>query len=142
MTMDKNDLGGGTRSDALAPVANNADLWTAYLRGQVRNWIDPFRLADPETVDVIARPLADMAASALASWTGLFAGPAVRVMYDGNKPQLNQFVAERAIDPNSLEIPAELTSRRPAPLPFTQIEEWAISPVGTRPVEAREPALV
>ena len=139
--MESNNTATGVRVDALAPAANNMDLWTVYVRSQVRNWIDPFHLAEPEAVDAVARPLADMAAAALSGWTSLFAGPAVRMLYDGNKPQVSQFINERAIDPDSIEIPAEFASPKHAPLPFTQVEEWAITSIGS-PVETREPALV
>jgi hypothetical protein len=128
--MDTNSHIEGARPGALQPAANNTDLWTVYLRGQVRNWVDPFRLADPEAVDVIVRPLADMAAAAVSSWTALFTRPVVRMLYDGNKPQVNQFVAERAIDPESIDIPADFAARRAGPAPLTQVEEWAITSIG------------
>lgn len=139
--MDTSSYLEGARLDALWPAANNTDLWTVYLRGQVRNWLDPFRLADPEAVDVIARPLADMAAAAISGWTALFAGPAVRMLYDGNKPQLNQFVAERAIDQDAIEIPADFASRRAGPAPLSQVEEWAITSIGAHPASTRESVL-
>jgi hypothetical protein len=140
--MDTNSHIGGARLDALQPAANNTDLWTVYLRGQVRNWLDPFRLADPGAVDVLARPLADMASAAVSSWTALFAGPVVRMLYDGNKPQVNQFVAERAIDPESIDVPADFAARRAAPAPLTQVEEWAITSIGAQRASTREPLLI
>jgi hypothetical protein len=140
--MDTTNTATGVRVDALAPAANNMDLWTVYLRGQVRNWIDPFRIGEPTAVDAVARPIADIAAAAFSGWTSLFAGPAVRLMYETNKPQVNQFVSEQAVDPESVEIPSEFASPTPAPLPFTQVEEWAITSIGAAPVQTREPALV
>lgn len=139
--MESNNTATGVRVDALAAAANNMDLWTAYLRGQVRNWIDPFHLGQPEAVDAIARPIVDIAAAAISGWTSLLAGPATRVLYDTNKQEVNNFLNERAIDPDSIEIPAEFTARRPAPLPLSQLEEWAITSISA-PGEQREPALV
>ena len=140
--MDTNSHSEGARLDALQPAANNTDLWTVYLRGQLRNWLDPFHLADPEAVDVVARPLADMAAAAISGWTALFAGPGVGLLYEGNKPQVNQFLAERAIDPEAIEIPLDFTSRRAGLAPLTQVEEWAITSIGMQRASTREPALV
>jgi hypothetical protein len=138
--MDSTNPATGVRVDALAAAANNMDLWTVYLRGQVRNWIDPFHLAQPEAIDAIANPIADIAAAALSGWTSLFAGPATRVLYDTNKQEVNNFLNERAIDADSIEIPAEFAAPRSRPLPLSQIEEWAITSI-VSPVE-REPALV
>jgi hypothetical protein len=140
--MDSNNPATGVRVDALAPAANNMDLWTVYLRGQVRNWIDPFHLAQPEAVDAIAQPIADVAAAALSGFTSLFAGPTARVLYDTNKQEVSNFLNERAIDLDSIDIdiPADFAASRPRPLPLSQIEEWAITSI-ISPVE-REPALV
>lgn len=139
--MESNNTAAGVRVDALAAAANNMDLWTAYLRGQVRNWIDPFRLGQPEAVDAIARPIADIAAAAISGWTSLLAGPATRVLYDTNKQEVNNFLNERAIDPESIEVPAEFAARPTTPFPLSQIEEWAITSISA-PVEHREPVLV
>jgi hypothetical protein len=118
--------------------ASNTDLWTVHLRSQVRTWLDPLGLQRPENIDIIARPLADMAAAAMSGWMSLIAGPAVRAMYSGNKAQVTEFIQEQAIDPDAIEIPVEYARPRshfPAP---TQLEEWAITTILDRePVSAR-----
>lgn len=110
------------------PAASNTDLWTTYLRGQMRSWIDPFGLARPETVDVVARPLADMAAAAVSGWMSLVAAPPVRAMFDGNKAPVTQFVHQQAIDVDAIEIPLQYVSTRRYPAP-TQLEEWGIKSI-------------
>ena len=126
--MEQTRTSGALRPSALDAAANNTDLWISYLQGQVRSWIDPFGIGQPETMDAIARPLADMAAAAMSGWMSLVAGAPVRMMYNGNKADVSRFVNERAIDPESIEIPAEyiVTARRPAPA-TTQLEEWAVT---------------
>jgi hypothetical protein len=111
------------------PAASNTDLWTTYLRGQVRSWIDPFGLARPETVDVLARPLADMAAAAVSGWMSLVAAPPVRALYDGNKTAVTQFVHQQAIDVDAIEIPPLYAAAKPQYPAPTQLEEWAITSI-------------
>ena len=126
--MEQTRTSGALRPSALDAAANNTDLWTAFLQGQIRSWIDPFNIAQPEAVDTIARPLADMAAAAMSGWMSLVAGAPVRMMYDGNKAEVSRFLNERAIDPESIEIPVDyiVTARRPSPA-TTQLEEWAVA---------------
>jgi hypothetical protein len=110
------------------PAASNTDLWTTYLRGQMRSWIDPFGLAKPESVDVLAKPLADMAAAAVSGWMSLVAAPPVRAMYEGNKPAVTQFVQQQAVDVDAVEIPPQYVAPRRYPAP-TQLEEWGIKSI-------------
>ena len=130
---------GGRASGEAGAAARNADLWTTYLRRQARQWVDPLGLANPRAVDVLARPLADMAAIAISGWFSVFAARPTAALYRSNAGDVNRFVAEQAIDPDAIEIPAQFTvvSGHPRP-PFapTQTEAWPV-------VEpAREPALV
>jgi hypothetical protein len=142
----------GARPGALDAAANNADLWTVYLRAQVRSWLDPFGLAPPQAVDVIARPIADAAAGAVASWMTALAAPTVRAMYEGNRPDVDGFLRERPGEPDGTRVPDDYVCRE-APdaaeaaahqaaaheaaleAAHTQTEEWWL-------VTRREPALV
>jgi hypothetical protein len=126
-------------------AANNTDLWTTYLRVQLRSWIDPFGLVQRDQVDVVARPLADMAAAAISGWMSLVAGPPVRSLFDSNKTQVTQFVQQQAIDVDAIEIPpAYAAPRRRYPEP-TQLEEWGVTSyrdaAEAAHYEAREPVL-
>lgn len=119
---------GGPYMTTPDPAANNTNLWATYFRAQVRTWLDPFGLAPREQVDAMARPLADMASAAVSGWVSLFAGPAVRLAYEGNKGQVNQFVNEHTADPAAVEIPAQYVSSKRYPAP-TQLEEWGITSI-------------
>jgi hypothetical protein len=130
---------GGQPLTEAGAAASNADLWAVYLRGQARRWIDPFGLAEPRTVDAVARPIADLAAAAITGWLSVFVARPTAALYRQNAPAVSRFVAEQAIDPDAIEIPPQFTvvSARPAALPApTQTEHWAFVP--PRP---REPAL-
>jgi hypothetical protein len=130
---------GGPPLTEAGAAAGNADLWAVYLRGVARRWIDPFGLADARTVDAVARPLADIAASAVSAWLSIFVARPTAALYRQNAPAVSRFVAEQAIDPNAIEVPPQFTvlSEWPAPPPApTQTEEWAF--VADR---GREPAL-
>lgn len=133
--MEPNRHNGGASPSALDAAATNSDLWTVYLRAQTRSWLDPFGLAPAETVDAVARPIADAAAAVMSGWLSLLTAPTVRAMYDGNKAQVTRFLHEQAIDADAIEIPPAYiypSRRESAP---TQTEEWALT---TR----REPVLV
>lgn len=134
--MEPNRHNGSARPSALDSAAANTDLWTVYLRAQTRSWLDPFGLATPETVDAVARPIAEATAAVMSGWLSLLTAPTIRAMYEANKPAVSQFVHEQAIDADNIEIPPDYTlppHREPA---HTQTEEWAL----TSP--RREPVLV
>jgi hypothetical protein len=110
------------------PAANNTELWTTYLRGQMRALIDPMGLARPEAVDIVARPLADMAAAAMSGWISLFASAPVDTLFKANKTQVTEFVQQQAIDADGIEIPPQYASQRRYPAP-TQLEDWGITAI-------------
>jgi hypothetical protein len=124
------DIGGRPPGEAGA-AASNADLWTTYLRGQARSWIDPFGIGNREAVDAVARPLADMAAIAISGWFSLFAARPTAALYRQNAPGVSRFVAEQSIDADAIEIPPQFAAPRrayPAPFETTQIEAWRLTP--------------
>src|SRR5262245_47952324 len=139
-TMEENNRrDGGQPLTEAGAAASNADLWAVYLRESARRWVDPFGLANPATVETTVRPFADLAASAMSAWLSIFVARPPGALYGKTAPAVNKFVAEQAIDPEAIEIPAQFTvvSSRPSPPPApTQTEEWAFIP--PRP---REPAL-
>jgi hypothetical protein len=130
MVNEQSRQAAGEGRAALDPSATNTELWTAYLRGQMRTLIDPFGLAPGENVDAIARPLADMTAAIVSGWTSLLFGGSVRAMYRANATEVTRFIQEQAIDKDAIEIPVQYAA--PRPLAPTQIEEWAMAPAGDR----------
>ena len=126
--MEQNRRSGGARPGALNAAANNTDLWATYLRAGARSWLDPFGLAGPRAVDTIARPLADAAAAIMSGWMSILVAPTVSAMYDANKPEVNRFVDEQAVDPEAIDIPADyVQAALMYPPDPTQLEEWAVS---------------
>ena len=121
-------------------TADGRGVYEGY--GSRNAWfIDPFGLGDQRTVDAIARPFADLAASAVSAWFNVLLARPTAAVYRANAPAVNRFVAEQAIDPEAIEVPPQFSvvSGRPRPpVAPTQTEEWHLVP--TAPV--REPALV
>ncbi len=126
--MEQDRHSGGARPGAFDAAANNTDLWTAYLRAGARSWLDPFGLARPQALDTIARPLADAAAAIMSGWMSILVAPTVGAMYDANKSEVSRFVNEQAVDPDSIDIPADYAQPvRRHPTAPTQLEEWAVT---------------
>jgi len=121
--------------DARDATANNADLWTQYLRHQWRLFLDPFGIADPQITNDTASALADAAASTVASALTALIGP-----------QIGRMCHEEAIEvdaalgvPEEISIPPDYAAHPPASCTdATQQEAWRVSapPVTAHAVEA------
>lgn len=115
---------GGASMDARDATANNADLWTVYLRQQWRQFVDPFGLADTAVAETAGRVLAEVAAANVSSVLTAIVGPAVARMFEANAVEVTRTLAEEAVP--EVEIPEVFAARaaqRAADL--TQREEWA-----------------
>lgn len=124
--------------DARDATANNADLWTQYLRQQWSPWLDPFDLADAGARDAAVRVLAEVTAANVASVLTMLVAPQIGRMYRANAPEVSRVVREAAAPEERVEIPAAYASRpRPACSDLTQREEWIVSSPAPQPVGAR-----
>ena len=113
--------------DARDATANNADLWTHYLRQQWRQFVDPFGLADVAVAEAAARVLAEVAAANVAGVLTAVVGPAVARMYQSNAVEVTRTLVEKE-EADEIQIPA-VYAARPArkAADLTQREEWATS---------------
>lgn len=114
--------------DARDATANNADLWTHYLREQWRQFVDPFGLADAAVADTTGRILAEVAAANVSTVLTTLVGPVVARLYQSNAAEVTRMLEAASAD-EEVEIPpvyaARPARRRAADL--TQREEWASS---------------
>ena len=102
--------------DARDTTANNADLWSHYLREEWNRLLDPFGLADPSTVDATARMIAEVAAANIATvLTALMALPVAR-MYEANDTETTRSMqlAQLAVE-DHVVIPEPYMARPPCP---------------------------
>jgi hypothetical protein len=102
--------------DARDTTANNADLWSHYLRGEWNRFLDPFHLADPAAVDAAARTIADVAAANIATvLSALMALPVAR-MYESNDAEVTHSMqlAQLAVEEHVV-IPEPYMARSPCP---------------------------
>lgn len=106
--------------DARDATANNADLWTYYLREQWRLFLDPFGLADARAADTAGRVMADVAAANVASVLTTLVGPWVARMYQSN---VFEVARDRAAEEAEPVVIPEAYAARPQP-DLTQREEW------------------
>jgi hypothetical protein len=112
--------------DARDTTANNADLWSCFLREQYRQWIDPFGL-NPRA-DEAARALAEVSAATVASVLGTLIGPSIHRMYGSNAPDVSRFVEsvryELGEPVEEIQIPEAYAARR---CDASQSEAWRVS---------------
>ena len=102
--------------DARDTTANNADLWSHYLREEWNRFLDPFGLANPSTVDATARMIAEVAAANIATvLTALMALPVAR-MYEANDADTTRSMQleQLAVDEHVV-IPEPYMARPPCP---------------------------
>ena len=121
--------------DARDATANNADLWTQYLRHQWRLFLDPFGIADPQITGDTADTLADMAASTVASALTALIGPPIGRMCHEEAIEVD--AALGALE--EINIPSDYAAHpQPACTDATQQEAWRVSatPAITHAVEA------
>lgn len=110
--------------DARDATANNADLWTQYLRQQWSQFLDPFGLADAPVAETAGRIIAEVAAANVSSFLTTMMGPVVGRMFKTNAIEVTRLLAEA---PEQVDIPdayAAGTRTRPD---LTQREEWAVA---------------
>ena len=124
--------------DARDATANNADLWTHYLRQQWGQLFDPFGLTSAAWADAAARVLAEVAAANVAGMLTMFQGPPIGRMFQANAPDVTRALQEAAAAEEQIEIPAPYAANpKPEYRDLTQREEWVVSsplrePVGMR----------
>ena len=100
--------------DARDTTANNADLWSHYLRHEWSQFLDPFGLADPAVVDAAARTIADVAAANIATVLSALLAPPVARMYDGNAADVTRSMREIQIAAEEhIAIPEPYMARPP-----------------------------
>ena len=94
--------------DARDTTANNADLWSCFLREQYRLWIDPFALN--ASSDEMARTLAEASAATISSALNALLGRPIDRLYADNAPDVSHFVEAVRNDlgepvPDDVQIP-------------------------------------
>ena len=97
--------------DARDPAANNADLWSAFLREQWFAWLSSLGFTGANTTPTAS--FADAGAAAIAAWLGLTLGPAVAALYAANAAQVTRFLQESAIAPETTNLPPEFVRHAP-----------------------------
>lgn len=113
--------------DARDATANNAELWTQYLREQWRQFVDPFGLADAGVADATGRVLAEVAAANVSGVLTTLVAPAVARLFQSNAPEVTRML-DAASTGEEVEIPPAYAARRSRPAPdLTQREEWVVS---------------
>lgn len=118
--------------DARDATANNAELWTQYLRHQWRLFLDPFGLANRQVTDTAADTLAEAAAASVASALTMWIAPPIGQMCHDAAIEV-----DRALDEaDEIEIPAEYAAHPKPPCDVTQREEWLVSSATAHAVEA------
>src|SRR5207253_543099 len=85
---------GDASMDARDATANNADLWTHYLRQQWGQVFDPFGLADAGWVDAASRIVAEVAAANVAGALTMLVAPQVGRMFQANAPEVTRWLDE------------------------------------------------
>ncbi len=118
--------------DARDATANNADLWTQYLRQQWSQFLDPFGLADTAVAEAATRVVAEVAAANVSSLLNTLMGPAVGRMFATNAIEVTRLLAEV---PEHVEIPAAFAASTPC-VDATQREEWVVASPARETVSA------
>jgi len=119
--------------DARDATANNAELWTQYLRDQWRLFLDPFGLANRQMTDTAASTLAEAAAATVASALTMWIAPPIGQMCHETTLEVDAALDEA----EEIEIPAEYAAHPKAPCADpTQHEEWLVSSSAGHAVEA------
>ena len=111
--------------DARDATANNADLWTQFLRHEWSQFLDPFGLAD-----AAGRVFAEVAAANVSSFLTSLMGPAVGRMFDEHAAELTRLVARAEAEASAerVEIPAVYAANAPGGcVDATQREEWVVA---------------
>jgi hypothetical protein len=114
--------------DARDATANNADLWTHYLRQQWSQIFDPFGLTGLAVADAAAGLLAEVAAANVAGMLAMLVAPGIGRMYRTNAVEVTRALRDVAESREHVEIPALYAAQpRPACSDLTQREEWVVS---------------
>jgi hypothetical protein len=113
--------------DARDATANNADLWTQFLRHEWSQFLDPFGLADAAAAEAASRVFAEVAAANVSSFLTTMMGPAVGRMFEENAVEVTRLLAEAAMS-ERVEIPAAYAANAPGGcVDATQREEWVVA---------------
>jgi hypothetical protein len=124
--------------DARDATANNADLWTHYLREQWSLWLDPFGLGAPPVTKAAAGLLAEVTAANVAGMLTMFVAPNILRMYETNAPEVSRALPEAVASRERVDIPAAYAAHpKPEGRDLTQREEWAVSSPEREPAGAR-----
>ncbi len=124
--------------DARDPTANNADLWTHYLREQWSLWLDPLGLGAPPATMAVAGVLAEVAAANVAGILTMLVAPNVVRMYQTNAPEVTSALRDADASRDQVEIPPAYAAHpKPAGRDLTQREEWAVASPVREPARAR-----